>query len=112
MRGSCGSGRLDRWHFSQVKVEKSRVKHVYVGRLVGPWSLVLSPGCRVLWFFLPVLFAAAFCGVRAKNEEETATYTHDQLVTPAALDNRVDPTSDPTSELVTYLCSLRPRQAA
>ena len=33
--------------------------------------------------FLPVqvLFAAAFGGVRVKNDEETATHTHEQLAT-------------------------------
>ena len=51
--------------------------------------------------FLPVLFAAAaLCGVRAKNENNTATHTYGQLATPVALDHRVDPTSNPTSELV------------
>ena len=79
-------------------------KHVYLGRLVGSWSLVLFPGCRVLWFFLPVLFASAFCGVRAKNLKETASHTHGQLATPVALDHRVDPTSDPTSDLV--ICAV------
>ena len=77
--------------------------YVYLGRLVGPWSLVLFPGCRVLWFFLPV-FAAAFCGVRAKNEKKTATHTHGHLATPVALDHQVNPTSDPTSELV--ICAV------
>ena len=43
-----------------LKSKSHGSKHVYVGRLVAPWSLVLL-GYRVLWFFLPVvLFAAAF----------------------------------------------------
>ena len=46
-----------------------------------------------------------FCGVRAKNEKETATHTHWQLATPVARDHRVDPTSDPTNELVIYAVS-------
>ena len=57
--------------------------YIYVGRLVGPWSLVRFLECHVLRFFLPVLFAAAFYGVRAKNKTETATHTNDQLATPA-----------------------------
>ena len=77
---------------------------MYVGRLVGPWSLVLFPGCRVLCCFLPALFAALLCGVRVKNEKRPQL-THGQLATPAALDHRVDPTSDPTSELVIYAVS-------
>ena len=40
------------------------------------------------------------CSVRAKNGKETATHTHEQLATPVSLDHQVDPTSDPTSELV------------
>ena len=38
MRVSCGSGQLDPWHFSRVKVEESRVK-ACIPRSVG-WSLV------------------------------------------------------------------------
>ena len=56
-------------HGSKSKSHGSQ--HVFVGRFDGPWSLVLFPGYRVVWFFLPVLFAAAFCSVRAKNEKET-----------------------------------------
>ena len=56
-------------------------------------------------FYRYYLFAAAFCGVRANNEKETATHMHRQLATPVALDYRVDPTSDPTSELVIYAVS-------
>ena len=54
----------------------------------------------VLSALLPALFAA-LCGVRAKNEKKTAT----QLATPVALDQRVHPASDPTSELVIYAVS-------
>ena len=61
-------------------------------------SMVLSTGSTYL-------FAAAFCGVRAKNDKGTATHTHGQLATPVALDHRVAPTSDPTSELVVYAVS-------
>ena len=51
-------------HGSKSKSHGSQ--HVFVGRFDGPWSLVLFPGYRVVWFFLPVLFAAVFCGMRAK----------------------------------------------
>ena len=76
---------------------------MYVGRLIGPWFPGTFPRMSCSLFFLPVLFAA-LCGVRAGNEKETAT-THGQLTTSVALDHRVDPTSDPTSELVIYAVS-------
>ena len=42
---------------------------IYLGRLVGPWSLVRFPGCRALCFVY-LYFFAAICGVRAKDEKE------------------------------------------
>ena len=51
-----------------------------LGRLVSSWSLVLFPRCRVLSFFLPVLFAALLCGVRAKKDKRDRNpRTHEQL---------------------------------
>ena len=51
---------------SRVKIEKVRVKHVWICTLVG-W-LVVGPSCFsqdvVLSVFLPALFAALLCGVR------------------------------------------------
>ena len=41
---------------------------MYLGRLVGPWSLVLSPGCCALWVFYRHCLQH-LCVVRAKNEK-------------------------------------------
>ena len=38
----------DTSHGSKSKSRGS--KHIYLGRLVGPWSLVLFPGCCARWF--------------------------------------------------------------
>ena len=43
--------------------------------------------------------------MRAKNDKERPQPTHGQLGTPVALDHRIHPTSDPTSELVIYAVS-------
>ena len=37
---------------------------MYLGRMVGPWCLVLLPGCRALCFFLPASYAALLYGAR------------------------------------------------
>ena len=85
------------------------------GRNVTGQSMYTSVGRLVLGLsyfsqdvfsgsFYRYLFAAAFCRVRAKNDKETASHTHGQLSTHVALDHRVDPTSDSTSELV--ICAV------
>ena len=88
------------------KVTGQTCLDMYLGRLVGPWSLVLFPGCRALGFFLLALFAALLNGVRAKNNKKTAT--HAWAISHA---RRVRPPGPP-DERASYLCSLRPRQAA
>ena len=54
-------------------------------------------------FFLPALFAALLCGVRKMRKRPQPT--HGQLARPVALDHRVHPAIDPTSELVIYAVS-------
>ena len=80
-------------HGSKSKSHKS--KHVYLGRLVGPWSPVLSPVRRVLWVFwrhcLQLMIVS--CGVRAENMKETATHMHGHARTarpPGRSDERPD----------------------
>ena len=41
---------------------------MYLGRLVGPWSLVFFPGCRAL------LFIGNVWRFLAKNDQDTATH--------------------------------------
>ena len=36
---------------SKSKSNGSKRLNMYLGRLVGPWYLVLFPGCRALWSF-------------------------------------------------------------
>ena len=43
---------------------------LYLGKLVGPWSLVFFfPGCRALMFFYRYCLQHSCC-VRAKNEKD------------------------------------------
>ena len=57
------------------KVPGDTCLDICVPLLVG-WSLVPHTFPRMLCslVFLPALFAALLCGVRAKNDEETATH--------------------------------------
>ena len=63
-------------HGSKSNIHGS--KHVYLGRLVGSWSLVLFPVCRLLCVFyrhcLQLMIMS--CGVRSRNRKETATHMH------------------------------------
>ena len=75
------------------KVTGQTCLDMYLRRLVGPWSLVLFPGCRALVFFYGIV-CSFVCVERAKNEEDHNPHTHIFLVVPVALDPRVDPTSE------------------
>ena len=77
---------------------------MYLGRLVGPWSLVLFPGCRALCCFYRHSLQHYFV-VRTRKMITRPQPTHGQLATPVALDHQIDPTSDPSSELVSYAVS-------
>ena len=64
-----------------------------------------------LFCFSPPLLSALLCGVRAKNEKETATHawaiSHARSArSPGRPDERA------SDERARYLCSLRPQQAA
>ena len=48
---------------------------MYLGRLVGPWSLVLFPKCRDLCFS-PALFGAFLCTPSAREKGERPQPTH------------------------------------
>ena len=78
MRGYAGQVELTRDIPHGSKSKNHGSKHVYLGRLVGHCSLVLFPVCRVLGGFyrhcLQLMIMS--CGVRAKNEKETATHMH------------------------------------
>ena len=92
-------------HGSKPKSHRSKMSG-YVRCSVG-WSLVprTFPGMSCSLFLLPALFAA-LRGVRAKNEKETAT--HAWALSHA---RSARPPGGP-DERASYLCSLRPRQAA
>ena len=79
MRVSCGSGPLrDMSHGSRS--ENNGGKHVNVGRLDGPWpSYFLQDVVFYGSSFFPVQVAAAFCGVRAKNEKQTAASVPEEI---------------------------------
>ena len=53
------------------KVTGQTCLDMYLGRLVGPWSLVLFPGCRALFFFSCLQL---LCFARAKNEKDRNPY--------------------------------------
>ena len=82
---------------------------VYIGRLVGPWSLVLSPGSRALCFL-----TGNVCSIimwwRAKNDKETTT--HAGAINHARSARPPGPLDERPDERASYLCSLWPRQAA
>ena len=60
-----------------------------------------------------ILFAAAFCGVRVKNDKEIATHTHGQLPTPGPRSVRSPSRPDDRpGERASHLSILRPREAA
>ena len=86
------------------KVTGQTCLDMYVGRLVGPWSLVLFPGCRGLWLFYRHCLQHYYV-VCARKKRKRPQPMHGQLATPVALDHRVDPASDPTSELAIYAVS-------
>ena len=81
----------------------------YVPWSVGPWSLVLFPGCGALLVFYGHYLQHNYV-VCAQKMGKRPQPKQGQLATPVALDHRVDPTSGPTTELVIYAV-LRPRQA-
>ena len=49
------------------KVTGQTCLDMYLGLLVGPWSLVRLPGCRALWFFNGIVCSIHV--VRARNEK-------------------------------------------
>ena len=85
--------------------------YLYIYKYTSVGWLVLGPS----YFSQDVVLYGSFyrycvqqylsCGMRAKNKNETESHTHGQIATPVALDHRVDPTSDPTSQLVIYAVS-------
>ena len=83
------------------KVTGQTCLDTYLGRLVGPWSLVLFLGYRALCLFYRHCLQH-YHVVCARKMRKRAQPTHGQLATPVVLDHRLDPTSDPMSELVFY----------
>ena len=112
MRCGFHAGRVD-WtrDISRVKVEKPRVKHVWICAFVGWLVLVSSYFSQevVLSVYLTGI-AALLCGVRAKNEKETAT--HAWAITHARSARPPGPPDERPDERASYLCILRPRHAA
>ena len=75
------------------KVTGQTCLDIYLGRLVGPWSLVLFvPGCRALRFFTGIVGSINVeC---ARKRIMTATHTSALSRARIALEPRVDSTSE------------------